>query len=103
MLDSYLSSTIHGLKVIRSYQAEQMCSAEFLSHLDNHSRVYYLLCTVTRWAAIRFDWMALFFITSVIMLAMTVRIVQNHLAAADIALILTYSLNLMYALQWTMR
>jgi ATP-binding cassette subfamily C (CFTR/MRP) protein 4 len=38
---SYLTSSIHGLKVIRSYHAEQMCSAEFLSHLNNNLRVTY--------------------------------------------------------------
>ncbi|CAF4347407.1 unnamed protein product, partial [Adineta steineri] len=35
--------------------------------------------------------------------AMIVRVVQNYLTAADIALILSYSLNLMGTLQWTIR
>lgn len=100
---SYLGSTIHGLKVIRSYHTEQMCSKEFLSHLNENSRVNYLLITVNRWAAIRFDWITIFFIALVTVLAMTVRILQNQLSAADIALMLTYSLHLMGTLQWTIR
>jgi ABC-type multidrug transport system fused ATPase/permease subunit len=100
---SYLTSSIHGLKVIRSYHAEQMCSAEFLSHLNNNSRVNYLICTVNRWAAIRFDWITIIFIALVTILAMLVRVVQNHLSTSDIALILSYSLNLMGTLQWTIR
>jgi ABC-type multidrug transport system fused ATPase/permease subunit len=100
---SYLTSTIHGLKVIRSYHAEQLCSEQFLSHLNDNSRVNYLLCTVNRWAAIRFDWLTLFFICLVTLLAMIVRIIQNNLSAADIALMLTYSLQLMGILQWTIR
>jgi ATP-binding cassette subfamily C (CFTR/MRP) protein 5 len=100
---SYLTSTINGLKVIRSYHVEQMCSAEFFSHLNDNSRVNYLICTVNRWAAIRFDWVTLTFIALVTLLAMGVRVVQNHLSAADIALILAYSLNLMGTLQWTIR
>ena len=100
---SYLTSTIHGLKVIRSYHAEQMCSAEFLSHLNDNSRVNYLIVTVNRWAAIRFDWVTVSFIGLVTGLAMVVRVVQNYLSAADIALILAYSLNLMGTLQWTIR
>ena len=39
---SYLTSTIHGLKVIRSYHAENMCLSEFFSHLDDNTRVNYL-------------------------------------------------------------
>jgi ABC-type multidrug transport system fused ATPase/permease subunit len=100
---SYLTSTIHGLKVIRSYHAEQMCSAEFLSHLNDNSRVNHLILTVSRWAAMRFDWITVSFIGLTTMLAMVVRVVQNHLSAADVALMLAYSLNLMGLLQWTIR
>lgn len=100
---SYLTSTIHGLKVIRSYHAEQMCSKEFLSYLNDNSRVNYLLYTVNRWAAIRFDWITVSFIGLVTILAMIARIAQSYLTAADIALILAYSLNLMGTLQWTIR
>jgi hypothetical protein len=39
----------------------------------------------------------------VTILAMLVRVVQNHLSTSDIALILSYSLNLMGTLQWTIR
>jgi len=100
---SYLTSTIHGLKVIRSYRAEKMCSSEFLSYVNDNSRVNYLLLTVNRWAAIRFDWITLLFITLVTILAMFVRIFQNHLTSGDIALILIYSLHLIGILQWTIR
>lgn len=100
---SYLSSTIQGLQVIRSYHAEQMCSAEFLTHLNNHSRVTHLIALVNRWAAIRFEWITIMFVSLVTFLAMTVRVVQHQLSAGDIALILSYSLNLMGLLQWSIR
>jgi ABC-type multidrug transport system fused ATPase/permease subunit len=90
---SYLTSTIHGLKVIRSYHAEQMCSAQFLAYLDDNTRASYLVTTVNRWAAIRFDWITLSFIAVVTFLAMIVRIFQNQLSAADIALILSYTVS----------
>jgi hypothetical protein len=57
----------------------------------------------SRWAAIRFDWITIIFIALVTILAMLVRVVQNHLSTSDIALILSYSLNLMGTLQWTIR
>ncbi|CAF0985467.1 unnamed protein product [Rotaria sordida] len=100
---SHLTSTIHGLKVIRSYHVEQMCSDEFLHHIDNHTRVHYLIVTTNRWAAIRLNWIAFIFLALVTFLALIVRIDQQKFSTADIALILSYSLNLMGLFQWTVR
>ena len=100
---SHSISTNQGLKVIRSYHAEHMCSAEFHSYLDDKTRADYLHITVNQWAMIRFDWIALIFITCVIFLAVIVRITQHHLSAADIALTLSYVLNFTGLLQWMMR
>jgi ATP-binding cassette subfamily C (CFTR/MRP) protein 4 len=100
---SYLSSTIHGLKVIRSYHAEQMCSKEFLSYLDNHSRASFLTEATERWAAMRFDGILLIFFTLVTIFSMLVRIYKQELSTADIALTLSYSLSLMGLFEWTIR
>ncbi|UJR34945.1 hypothetical protein I4U23_027723 [Adineta vaga] len=86
---SYLTSTIEGLKVIRSYHAGKISN--------------YLICTINRWAAIRFDWICLVFISFVTFLAVILRIYQTQISAADIALILPYSLNLMGTLQLAIR
>ncbi|CAF1468673.1 unnamed protein product, partial [Adineta steineri] len=79
---SYLTSTIHGLKVIRSYHAEKTCLSEFFTHLDDNTRANYLLLTTVRWAAIRFDWTVLFFIAVVTALALIVRIIGQQFSAA---------------------
>jgi ATP-binding cassette subfamily C (CFTR/MRP) protein 4 len=100
---SQLTSTIHGLKVIRSYHAEDISSNEFHHHLDDSTRASYLLLVTNRWAAIRFDWISLSFIVLVTLLSMIVRITRRQFSAADIALTLSYSLNLMGLLQWTIR
>lgn len=100
---SYLSSTIHGLKVIRSYHTEQMCSKEFLSYLDNHTRSLFLITVTERWASIRFDCVSLIFLTLVTLFSMLVRIYKQELSTADIALTLSFSLNLMGLFQWTIR
>jgi ABC-type multidrug transport system fused ATPase/permease subunit len=52
---SYLTSTIHEIKVIRSYYAEKMCSTEFFSYLDGNTRACYLFIVTNQWVAIRFD------------------------------------------------
>jgi ATP-binding cassette, subfamily C (CFTR/MRP), member 4 len=100
---SHLTATIQGLKVIRSYHAEQMCSAEFLSHVDNSTRVYYLYSVASLWAAIRFDWISISFIVLVTLLSILARITGRHFTVADIALTLSYSLNLVGLFQWTIR
>ncbi|CAF4536341.1 unnamed protein product [Rotaria sp. Silwood2] len=100
---SYLTSTILGLKVIRSYHAEKTCLSEFFSLLDDNSRAYYLFLTTNRWGAIRFDWITVFFIAIVTSMALIVRITGRLFSAADIALTLSFSLNLMGLLQWTIR
>ncbi|CAF0980830.1 unnamed protein product [Rotaria sp. Silwood1] len=100
---SCLSSTIHGLKVIRSYYAEKMCSKEFLSYVDDNSRANFLIVTTERWAAIRFEWITLTFLSLVTSFAILVRLYQQDFSTADIALTFFYSLSLLGLLQWTIR
>jgi ABC-type multidrug transport system fused ATPase/permease subunit len=102
-IGSCLTSTIQGLKVIRSYHAEQICANKFFASYNDNTRANYLICTINRWAAIRFDWVSLLFITLVTFLAVIVRIYQSQISAGDIALILSYSLNLMGTLQLAIR
>ena len=100
---SYLTSTIHGLKVIRSYHVEHMCSDEFLHHIDNNTRADFLITTLNRWAAIRFNWISLSFLAVVTFLAVITRIYQQQFSTADIALTLSFSLNMMGLFQWAVR
>ncbi|UJR21510.1 hypothetical protein I4U23_024596 [Adineta vaga] len=102
-LYSYVSSTIHGLKVIRSYHAEQMCSQQFLTYLDHHTQASYLTTVTERWAASRFNCVSFIFLTLVTICSMLVRIYKQELSPADIALTLAYSLNLMGLFQWAVR
>ncbi|CAF4302963.1 unnamed protein product, partial [Rotaria sordida] len=97
------TSTIHGLKVIRSYHAENICSKEFHYHLGNTTRVKYMIVTLSRWSAMRFDWITLIFIALVTVFAIIIRTSQHQFSVVEIALTLTYSLNLMSLFQWTIR
>ena len=100
---SYFSASVQGSKVIRSYGAEKTCSDEFLNYLDTNTRANYLSHVTARWAAIRFDWVSLGFITLVASFAIIVRATQYKLSAVDITLTLVYGLNLINYLQWTVR
>lgn len=99
-----MASTISGLKVIRSYSAENVCSDDFHSYLDDNTRVNHLIIETNRWAGLRFDWVAFSFIALVTLLAMVLRVTgYHHMSPVQIALILTNSLSLMTILQWTVR
>ena len=100
---SQLSSTIHGLKVIRSYHAENIAVKEFSHNVDQNTRAAYLLLVANRWAAIRFDWTALFFIITVTILSVVAHLMERSLSTIDIALTLSYSLSLMSLVQWMIR
>ena len=100
---SHLSSTIHGLKVIRSYHVEAMSSKQFLSHVNDYIRTYFLSITAERWAAVRLDTMTVAFLGLVTVLAMLARIYYQNFSAADIALTLSYCLNLVGLFQWAIR
>ena len=100
---SYLSSTINGLQVIRSYRAETICSNEFLSLLDENTRANFLIVNSARWIGFRFDWITVVFIGFVTIFALIVRIFGQQFSMAEIALTLSFSLNLMGVLQWTIK
>ena len=102
-LYSQLTSTVQGLQVIRSYRAERSSCDEFFRCLNDSTRVYYLIFTSNLWSAMRYDMISLIFIATLIILAMIARILQHQFSAVDIALTLTYSLNLMGVFQWTIR
>jgi ATP-binding cassette subfamily C (CFTR/MRP) protein 4 len=102
-LYSQMTSTIHGLKVIRSYHAENICTKEFHDHLNDIIKVDYLTVTLNRWSAMRFDWVSLIFIALVTLFAMIARVTQQRFSVVEIALTLTYSLGLMGLLQLTIR
>ncbi len=100
---SHLASTIQGLEVIRSYHTENICLEEFLTLLDANTNAYYLFLTTSRWAAIRFDWIGIFFIAFVTIFAVAAHIIRHNFSAGDIALTLSSTLILMSRLQWTIR
>lgn len=102
-LYSQLTSTIHGLQVIRSYRAENTSSNEFFHHLDDSMRVAYLSATLNRWAGMRFDLVAVLFTALVIILAVIARLTHQQFSTVDIALTLIYSINLMNVFNATIR
>ena len=52
---SYLSSSIQGVPIIRSYNATATCVQNFAKCLDEHSRVYTVMLGMNRWSAMRIE------------------------------------------------
>lgn len=100
---SHLTSTMHGIQVIRSYRAEEMCTSQFRAHLDVNNRANYLVIALSRWAGMRFDLIACGFFILIIVPAMIVRVVESKISAADIGLTFSYGLNLVGLMQWAIR
>ena len=100
---SQLTSTVQGLQVIRSYRAEKTSCREFFRCVNDSSRVLNVIVAANRWSAMRFDMVALIFVASITILAVMARILQQQFSVVDVTLTLTYSLNLMGLLQWTIR
>ena len=67
------------------------------------TRVLYLVSVVNRWSAMRFDAISLLFIASTLALAIVARLTQPQFSTVDIALTLTFAINLMGLFQWTIR
>jgi ATP-binding cassette subfamily C (CFTR/MRP) protein 4 len=100
---SHLTSSIYGIKVIRSYRAEGTCLDSFRNHLDINNRANYLIIIVSRWAGLRFDWIACGFFSLIILPAMIIRVVGGSFSAADIGITFSYGFNLVSLLQWAIR
>ncbi|CAF1074324.1 unnamed protein product [Adineta ricciae] len=102
-IHSYLTSSGHGIKTIRSFRVEDMCSNLFRQRLEMDNRANHLIININRWAGLRLDWIACSFFTLIILSAMTVRVVGSRLSAAEIALTFSCAFNLVSLLQWAIR
>ncbi|CAF1442641.1 unnamed protein product [Adineta ricciae] len=100
---SYLTSSGHGMKTIRSFRVEDMCSNLFRQHLEMDNRANHLIININRWAGLRLDWIACSFFTLIILSAMTIRVVGSRLSAGEIALTFSCAFNLVSLLQWAIR
>ena len=100
---SYLTSSGHGIKTIRSFRVEDMCSNLFRQRLEMDNRANHLIININRWAGLRLDWIACSFFTLIILSAMTVRVVGSRLSAAEIALTFSCAFNLVGFLQRAIR
>lgn len=100
---SHLASTVKGLSIIRSYQAEPISLREFYSKIDDNSRTQFMFHTSIRWAAIRLDWLTFLFITALTYLAIVTRVLNQTYTTSTIAVTLSWALTLTGVIQWVIR
>ena len=59
---THLSSSLHGLTIIRAFKAETEFIEQFDSYQDIHSSSWYLFLATARWLSISTDWIAVLYI-----------------------------------------
>ena len=97
---SYLSSSLQGLPTIRAFGMTQKCQEEFDDTHDLHTAAWFIFLCVTRWQAVRLDWLCFLFVAAVTFGAV---LSAGTLNAGMVALSVTYALTLVGMFQWGVR
>ncbi|XP_025080220.1 multidrug resistance-associated protein 4-like isoform X3 [Pomacea canaliculata] len=97
---TYLSASLQGLHTIRAFTMEDKCQQEFDAHQDLHSEAWFLFLSISRWLAVRLDWLCALFVTSVTFCSV---LASGSLDAGLVGLSITYSMTLMGMFQWGVR
>lgn len=97
---SQMSTTVHGLTTIRSFQAEEMLIQKFDCTQDGHSSAWFLFIASSRAFGFWLDMICITFIAGVIFSLLTF---NKDLYGGDIGLVITQYYALIGGLQWGMR
>ena len=96
----FSSSLNGGLPIIRAFNVKEDFLQLFLSRIDAHSRVFFILIAAVRWFGLRLDLMTsiLSLITSCLTIAF-----RHRIDPSSAALSLMYCINLTMLFQWAVR
>lgn len=95
-----MSTTMHGLTTIRSFNAEPMLIREFDCSQDAHSSAWFLFIASSRSFGFWLDTLCIIFIAGVVFSLLTF---NKNLYGGDIGLVITQYFGLIGSLQWGMR
>ncbi|KAJ3054695.1 hypothetical protein HK097_001102 [Rhizophlyctis rosea] len=100
---AHFSETLGGVSTIRAYsqQARFIRANEY--KIDHNQKAYYPSISSNRWLAVRLEFIgSLVVFGSALFSAVTV-LIQGHIQASIVGLMLTYSLNVTQTLNWLVR
>ncbi|KAJ1555144.1 Multidrug resistance-associated protein 4, partial [Nowakowskiella sp. JEL0078] len=95
-------STLEGLSTIRAFDAEDRFFKTFVKTQNQNTQVWFMFLSTSRWLGLRLDFMSSCFILLVSFLAVLLRQSLN-LTPGIVGLLLSYTLQLIGLLQWSVR
>ncbi|KAI8926107.1 P-loop containing nucleoside triphosphate hydrolase protein [Entophlyctis helioformis] len=95
-------ATLEGLSTIRAFSAENRFKGRFFALQDDNTRMWFSFLSVNRWLGFRLDMLSSLFL---IVLAFAATALRGPLGLRPglVGLMLSYSLQLMGAMQWAVR
>jgi ATP-binding cassette subfamily C (CFTR/MRP) protein 4 len=96
------SVALDGKTTIRSYQTQQVFEKEFCRVQNDNTRVYFSYACTGRWLGVRLDILASVFFTVVLFGALAISS-TIQLTSSSLGLLISYILQLIGLLQWTVR
>ncbi|KAI8916137.1 P-loop containing nucleoside triphosphate hydrolase protein [Gorgonomyces haynaldii] len=99
---SYLATALDGQSLIRCFGVKKLFKEEFMRLQNQNTRVYFVFISSGRWLGVRLDLLAAVFIAATVLSSIVVKDSLN-LTASGMGLILSYLLQLVGLLQWTVR
>nr|KAJ3422223.1 hypothetical protein HK105_000656 [Polyrhizophydium stewartii] len=99
---STLSLSLEGLALIRSFGAQQRFVRDFVGLQNDNTRVYFAFMSSGRWLGLRLDVLASNFLTVVAMGSIAIQHPLG-LSSTSVGLLLSYVLQLVGLLQWSVR
>jgi ATP-binding cassette subfamily C (CFTR/MRP) protein 4 len=96
------SVALEGLSTIRSYQVQDLFEKELCRVQNDNTRVYFSYSCTGRWLGVRLDILASTFFTIVVYVSLALS-GWIQLTASSLGLLISYILQLIGLLQWTVR
>lgn len=97
---SYLEETQSGLSTVRAYQLEDVFSAHMFDLISKNQTVFWTSHQINRWLAVRLEAIGAF-VTSAV--SFTGVLFSSSLGSGTVGLMISQSLSLSSALNWTIR
>ncbi|KAI8894568.1 P-loop containing nucleoside triphosphate hydrolase protein [Globomyces pollinis-pini] len=99
---SYIPSTLEGLSIIRSFNAQDRFKHTFMDFQNENTKAYFAYVSSSRWLSFRLDLMSVMFVICMSSVCILLR-GPFGVSAGSLGLVLSYSMNLTGLLQWCVR
>ncbi|TPX65411.1 hypothetical protein SpCBS45565_g05227 [Spizellomyces sp. 'palustris'] len=100
---AHFSETLGGVSTIRAYKQEPRFMHTNESKVDDNMRAYYPSIGSNRWLAVRLEFIGSLIVFGSALFSVLTIMIQGHISASIVGLMITYSLNVTQTLNWMVR